>query len=50
MTSSGDVSTSISSTVMNIGSRFREDSIGIGDSGTIVYTGICDKGSRVDGW
>lgn len=48
MTSSGDISTSILSTIMNIGSRFREDSIGIGDSRTIVHTGISDKGGRVD--
>ena len=48
MTSSGDISTSILSTIMNIGSRFREDGIGIGDSCTFVHTGISDKGGGVN--
>lgn len=48
MTSLRYISTSILSSIMNIGSRFREDGIGIGDSRTFVDTGISDKGGRVD--
>jgi len=50
MTSSGDISTSILSTIMNIRSRFGEDSIGIGDSRTFIHSGISDKGGRVNTW
>lgn len=50
MTSSGNISTSILSSISNIRSRFGEDNIGIGDSGTVVYTGISNKGSWVDTW
>jgi hypothetical protein len=50
MTSSGDISTSILSSITNIRSRFGENNIGVGDSGTVVYTGISDKRSRVDTW
>jgi hypothetical protein len=48
MTSSGDISTSIFSSITNVRTRFGEDNIGIGHGRTVIHTGISDKGGRVD--